>query len=80
MAASLQRGLGEATLDAPVTYWKNNTLSTNSYRPQNDKGQKLDRQYFAHTSFEIKVRDFERLGSLTSTLSTVKHVTISRIE
>jgi uncharacterized protein YggE len=63
-----------------VTYWKNNTLSTSSYRPQDDKGNQLARQYTARTSFEIKVRDFERLGSLASSLSTMRHVEISRIE
>jgi uncharacterized protein len=71
---------GEPTADAPVTYWKNNTLSTSSYRPQDGKGNKLARQYTARTSFEIKVRDFERLGSLASSLSTMQHVEISRIE
>jgi uncharacterized protein len=55
-------------------------LSTSSYRPQDDKGKKLDRQYTARTSFEIKVRDFERLGSLATSLSTMRHVEISRIE
>jgi uncharacterized protein len=77
---SLQRDVGEVTPDAPVTYWKNSTLSTSSYQPTDDKGAKLDRQFIARTSFEIKVRDFERLGSLTTTLSTMPLVSIGQVE
>jgi uncharacterized protein len=77
---SLRRDAGEATPDAPVTYWKNNTLSTGSYRPTDDNGRKLDRLFFARTSFEIKVRDFERLGSLATTLSTMPLVSIRHVE
>lgn len=66
--------------DASVTYWKNNTLSTGSHRPLDDKGNKLDRQYFARTTFEIKFCDFERLGSFATSLSTMPHVAISKIE
>lgn len=77
---SLRCDVGEATPDAPVTYWKNSTLSTSSYRPTDDKGKKLDRLFFARTSFEIKVRDFERLGSLATTLSTMPLVSISQVE
>jgi uncharacterized protein YggE len=77
---SLRRDVGEATPSAPVTYWKNSTLSTSSYRPTDDKGRKLDCIFFARTSFEIKVRDFERLGSLATTLSTMPLVSISQVE
>jgi uncharacterized protein YggE len=77
---SLQRNVGGATPSAPVTYWKNSTLSTSSYQPTDDKGRKLDRLFFARTSFEIKVRDFERLGSLATTLSTMPLVSISQVE
>lgn len=77
---SLRRDVGEVTPDAPVTYWKNSTLSTGSYRPTDAKGGKLDRLFFARTSFEIKVRDFERLGSLATTLSTMPLVSISQVE
>jgi len=76
----LRRDVGEPTPSAPVTYWKNSTLSTSSYRPTDDKGRKLDRVFFARTSFEIKVRDFERLGSLATTLSTMPFVSISQVE
>jgi uncharacterized protein YggE len=76
----LRRDVGEAAPSAPVTYWKNSTLSTSSYRPTDDKGRKLDRLFFARTSFEIKVRDFERLGSLATTLSTMPLVSISHVE
>jgi uncharacterized protein YggE len=77
---SLRRDIGEATPDAPVTYWKNSTLSTSSYRPTDDKGRKLDRLFSARTRFEIKVRDFERLGSLAMTLSTMPLISISQVE
>jgi hypothetical protein len=77
---SLRRDVGEAKPDAPVTYWKNSTLSTSSYQPTDDKGKKLDRLFFARTGFEIKVRDFERLGSLATTLSTMPLVSISQVE
>ena len=77
---SLRRDIGEVTPDAPVTYWKNSTLSTSSHRPTDDKGRKLDRLFYARTSFEIKVRNFERLGSLATTLSTMPLVSINRVE
>src|SRR5436305_2192398 len=80
MTVNLRHYVGEATPDAPVTYWKNNTLTTSSYQPHEDKGTQLSRRYFARTSFEIKVRDFERLGSLATSLSTMPHVAISSIE
>src|SRR5271155_472894 len=77
---SLRRDVGEVTPDAPVTYWKNSTLSTGSYRPTDAKGRKLDRLFFARTSFEIKARDFERRGSLATPLSTMPLVSISQVE
>lgn len=80
MTISSRQDVGEASEDAPVTYWKNSTLSTSSYRPQDDKGKELDRQYTVRTSFEIKFRDFERLSILASMLSTKQHFEISHIE
>jgi uncharacterized protein len=77
---SLRRDVGEATPGAPVTYWKNSTISTRSYQPTDDKGTKLDRLFSAQTRFEIKFRDFERLGSLATTLSTMPLVSIGRVE
>ena len=72
--------LGDAAPDAIVTYWKNSTLNTSSHQRHDKDGNKLDRQYSARTSFEIKVQDFDRLGSLATKLSTMPHVAISWIE
>jgi len=56
------------------------SLSTGSYRPSSDAHPDLARRFTASTRFEVKFRDFARLGSFATTLSTTPLVSITKIE
>jgi uncharacterized protein YggE len=57
-----------------------NALSTYSTLPTDKEGNKLARQYHARTTFEVKFRDFNKLGSFATSLSTMAHISITNIK
>ncbi|OJD13905.1 hypothetical protein AJ78_05695 [Emergomyces pasteurianus Ep9510] len=66
---------GEATSDAAITHWSMTNMSTSSYQDQIDKTTVFE----ATTSFTAKFRDFDKLGSVSSTLSVIPNVSIKSI-
>ena len=71
---------GEPAARAAVTHWTMRSLSTGSYVPYTDKGNKSERKFTASTSFEVKFRDFAKLGTVATTLSSMPHVSIRSID
>lgn len=68
---------GEATPDAAITHWSMSNLSSSSY-DRTDGGTKTT-EYSSYTSFSVKFRDFDKLGTLTSELALVPFVEISNV-
>lgn len=71
------------TADAPVTKWSNSSLSTSSYLAYlDDSGtsKERERRYSARMSYEVWFRDFERLGEVATTLSTMDFVSVDGIK
>jgi uncharacterized protein len=56
------------------------SLSTGSYRPSSNAHPDLARRFTASTRFEVKFRDFARLGSFATTLSATPFVSIAKVE
>ena len=77
---ALKTQSGKAAPDAAITHWTMTSLSTGSAVPVDDKGNKLTRQFNATTRFEIKFQDFTQLGSFATTLSTMPHVSINKVD
>lgn len=77
---------GSPTEDAAVTHWSMSTLNTRSWYGNGQFGQAQFGQgqnaptYNASTSFEIKFRDFERLGVAVGVMAGMPYVNITRIE
>lgn len=61
----------------PVTHWSSSTLTTYAY-PGTYTDSQLS-QYTASTSFTIIFRDFEQLGKLIITLSTMPLVSVREV-
>lgn len=71
---------GNLDPNAPVTWWSVGALYTGSYRPYNNSGKVMPLVYNARTTFQIKFKDFDSLGSFASTLSSIPLVDISSVE
>lgn len=71
---------GQTIDDASVTKWTNSNLSTGSHFTYDNNGDKKSRIYSARTTFQVRFRDFSRLGSFASTLSLMEHVSIDNID
>jgi uncharacterized protein YggE len=70
---------GEATPDAPITHWSMTSLTTSFHDPVDRNGKPLPRKHNAKTQFDIKFRDFVRLGKIATELSTMEFVRINNI-
>ena len=55
------------------------TVSTSSYDRNDRKGNPLPKQHRADTRFDVKFRDFVRLGKIATELSTMEFVRINKI-
>ncbi|KAF7592340.1 hypothetical protein BBP40_000399 [Aspergillus hancockii] len=72
---------GDATPSAPVTFWSMSSISTGSYLPwDHDKGEHRARVYTARTNFEVKFRDFSKLGEFVSDVARDPFVSVRDIE
>ncbi|GAB7353521.1 hypothetical protein MBLNU459_g3965t2 [Dothideomycetes sp. NU459] len=73
----------EAKKSAALAHWSMSSLTSTSRMPTDQNGNEVEdgqRLYLAETSFDIRVRDFDKLSALATELSTLQHVTISSIK
>lgn len=79
---------GEALADAAITYWSMSTLSTGSYfiwlpnqsgKAAGDGSEHKVPNFTANTQFEIKFRDFVKLGSVCTDLANVPFVQVKSV-
>lgn len=73
----------EAKQSAALAHWSMTSLTTTSYMPADENGNDLkdaDRMYSAVTTFDIRVRDFDKLGAFATRLSNSQHVKIKNID
>ncbi|KAE8355895.1 hypothetical protein BDV28DRAFT_16738 [Aspergillus coremiiformis] len=72
---------GDPTTDAPVTFWTMSSISTGSYIPwDHDKEEHRARVYTARTNFEVKFRDFSKLGEFVSDVASDPFVSVRDID
>ncbi|OAX82548.1 hypothetical protein ACJ72_03105 [Emergomyces africanus] len=67
---------GEATSDAAITHWSMANMSTSSYPDPSDRKPVFE----ATTTFTVKFRDFETLGTVASKLSVMPNVSIKSVK
>ena len=70
----------EAKKAAALAHWSKTSLSATSHVPRDKDGHDLARKYFASVTFDIRFRNFEKLGSFGTRLSTIPHVEINNIQ
>lgn len=73
----------EAKQSAALAHWSMTSLTTTSRTPIDNHGNPLkdaERIYSAVTAFDIRVRDFDKLGPFATRLSTFQHLKIKTIE
>jgi uncharacterized protein YggE len=79
---------GEPTPEAAITHWSMSSLSTGSYfiwlpnqsgHAANKDEQNKVQNFSAGTQFEIKFRDFEKLGSVCTDLANVPYVQVRSV-
>lgn len=72
---------GDPTADAPVTFWSMSSISTGSYIPwDHEKQEHRTRVYTARTNFEVKFRDFSKLGEFVSDVAKDPFVSVRDID
>jgi hypothetical protein len=72
---------GDAAPTAAVTHWSMSSLGTGSHMPWDTHKQRQgERVFTAQTSFQIKFRDFSKLGEYASEVAGVPHVSVRRID
>ncbi|KAB8071862.1 hypothetical protein BDV29DRAFT_11496 [Aspergillus leporis] len=78
---SPKQASGDATPQAPVTFWSMSSISTGSYLPwDHDKQEHRARVYTARTNFEVKFRDFSKLGEFVSDVAKDPFVSVRDID
>ncbi|BAE66501.1 hypothetical protein BDV35DRAFT_298830 [Aspergillus flavus] len=72
---------GDPTPEAPVTFWSMSSISTGSYLPwDHDKQEHRARVYTARTNFEVKFRDFSKLGEFVSDVAKDPLVSVRDVD
>ena len=66
----------EAKKAAPLAHWSKTSLSATSHVPHDRDGKDLARKYHGSVTFDIRFRNFEKLGSFGTQLSAVPHVEV----
>lgn len=70
----------EAKKAAPLAHWSKTSLSATSHVPRDRDGNDLARKYHATVTFDIRFRNFEKLGSFGTRLSVIPHVEVNNIQ
>ncbi|KAE8154550.1 hypothetical protein BDV25DRAFT_147474 [Aspergillus avenaceus] len=71
----------ESDNTAAVTVWNMSSISTGSYLPwDHDKEQHKERVYTARTNFDVRFRDFSRLGEFVSQMAMESLVSVESID
>lgn len=69
----------EAKQSAALAHWSKTSLTATSHIPGDKDGNDRPRKYMASVAFDIRFRDFSKLGTFGSQLSRLPHIEVKNV-